>query len=234
MPGPESGAARPSRWGSARCWRASPPGRQPGGADVVRRRHHRDGVRHAAGACSRRWRTKASGPVKAAPRWRRWPRRSRWVRSAAGVLGWLPRIRRQGLRGGGRHRRGAWRSRVSYAAAGLADGQWCHAVDCVGLFGTGESGRHGVGGVPVHDPAGGWHPTTRGRLQERSSSSSAADRACRRGGARRRRRGAGHDGRRSRRWPAGGGRSAAGRCSLHPHSCATGPTPETTINTSAD
>ena len=57
--------------------------------------------------------------------------------------------------------------------------QWCHAV---GLRWTawqsGGAGRHGVGGVPVHDPAGGGiRRPPRPAAGECSSSSSAADRA---------------------------------------------------------
>ena len=76
---------------------------------------------------------------------------------AGGVFsGWLPRIRRQGLAvviaivvwGG---------AMIGFGlAGGLAHGQRrSHAVDCVGVLGDWRCGGHGVGGVPVDDPAAG-------------------------------------------------------------------------------
>ena len=76
---------------------------------------------------------------------------------AGGVFsGWLPRIRRQGL---------AvvvaivvWGvAMVGFGVAGGFGARHSRAlsVDCAGVLGDWRRGRHGVGGVPVDDPAAG-------------------------------------------------------------------------------
>ncbi len=77
---------------------------------------------------------------------------------AGGVFsGWLPRIRQAGPgRGAGDRGVGRGDGRIRYSSGGMAHGQAGHGVvDCVGVLGDRRRGGHGVGGVPVHDPAAG-------------------------------------------------------------------------------